>query len=222
MCWCTGRRGRATARTAGRVISLPASSRPGRSAAKRPGAGGAAASNAKRPGGGAVKPRETTPTESTPVGDGARSHQIDLAYRVAGTIVALFLAAITAFYEALLTPLHVTSGSSVIRLPVAPLVAIVVNIGLFWFGRTVTGRTGLALLPAIAWFIVIFVAGNRTPEGDLLIAGNNWVGVLTILLGALAWAVGAYASMFRRGRTPMEGGAQRPHLPSRRLGGPQR
>lgn len=143
-------------------------------------------------------------------------------YRVAGTIVALFLGAVTAFYEALLTPLHVTSGSTVIRLPIAPLVAIVANIGLFWFGRKVTGRTGLALLPAIAWFIVIFVAGNRTPEGDLLIAGNNWVGLLTILLGALAWAVGAYASMLRGGRKPLEGGSQRPQLRTRRLGGPQR
>ena len=121
-----------------------------------------------------------------------------------GVIVGVCLAAVTAFWEALLTPLHVTIFGAVVRLPIAPLVAIILNVGIFWFGRVVTGRTGLALLPAIAWFVVIFAAGNRTSEGDILIAGNNWVGVVTILLGAVAWAAGVYVLMFRRRRQAPE------------------
>ncbi len=125
-----------------------------------------------------------------------RSSATDRVLRVVGVIVGVCLAAVTAFWEALLTPLHVTIFGAVVRLPIAPLVAIILNVGIFWFGRVVTGRTGLALLPAIAWFVVIFAAGNRTSEGDILIAGNNWVGVVTILLGALAWAAGVYVLMF--------------------------
>ena len=128
-------------------------------------------------------------------------------------IVGVCLAAVTAFWEALLTPLHVTIFGAVVRLPIAPLVAIILNIGIFWFGRVATGRTGLALLPAIAWFVVIFAAGNRTSEGDILIAGNNWVGVVTILLGAVAWAACVYVLMFRGRRHASEPAV--PTLPTR-------
>jgi len=48
---------------------------------------------------------------------------------------------------------------------------------------------------------VMLVAGNETGGGDLLITGDNWVGVSTILLGAVAWAAAAYLLMFRRQRT---------------------
>jgi hypothetical protein len=125
---------------------------------------------------------------------------VELLVRAAGVVIAICVAAVTAFWEALLSPLHATIFGSVVRLPIAPVVAIIANVGIFWFGRVVTGRTGLALLPAIAWFVVIFAAGNRTSEGDILIAGNNWVGIVTILAGAVAWAAGVYVLMFRRPR----------------------
>src|SRR5262249_41136003 len=64
------------------------------------------------------------------------------------------------------------------------------------------GRTGLALLPAIGWLIVIFAAGTKRSEGDLLITGNNWVGIATIVLGAVAWGVAAYVSIIRGMRRP--------------------
>jgi hypothetical protein len=130
----------------------------------------------------------------------ANAQATDLILRIVGVVIGVCLAAVTAFWEALLTPLHVTVFGAVVRLPIAPLIAIVANVGIFWFGRVVTGRTGVALLPAIAWFVVIFAAGNRTSEGDILIAGNNWVGIVTILAGAVAWAVGAYVLMFRGAR----------------------
>ncbi|HZD98284.1 MAG TPA: hypothetical protein VE132_09005, partial [Micromonosporaceae bacterium] len=154
----------------------------------------------------AAKTARPTVTDAKPPG-------IELILRVVGVVIAVCLAAVTAFWEALLTPLHVTIFGAVVRLPIAPLIAVVLNIGIFWFGRVVTGRTGLALLPAVAWFVVIFAAGNRTSEGDILIAGNNWVGVVTILLGAVAWAVGVYVLMFRGRRETHEPSV--PTLPTR-------
>jgi hypothetical protein len=142
-----------------------------------------------------------------------KSQTTDLILRIVGVVVGVGLAAVTAFWEALLTPLHVTIFGAVVRLPIAPLIAVVLNLAIFWFGRIVTGRTGLALLPAIAWFVVIFAAGNRTSEGDILIAGNNWVGVVTILLGALAWAVGGYVLILRSRREAAEPPV--PTLPTR-------
>jgi hypothetical protein len=117
---------------------------------------------------------------------------------IAGLVIGIGLAAVTAFWEALLTPLHATVFGALIRLPIAPIVALVGNVAIFGGGRFVTGRTGLAIVPAVAWFVVIFAAGNRTSEGDLLITGNNWVGVVTILLGAVGWVAGAYYFVFRR------------------------
>jgi hypothetical protein len=188
------------------VISLPAStSSPGAkgSGGKAPGAkgSGAKAPGAKAPGakapGKAAQSGNADPVKAGSTPPDPRSLAADLTVRIVGTVVAVCLAALTALWEALLTPLHATIFGSVVRLPIAPVVAVIVNVGIFWFGRVVTGRTGLALLPAIAWFVVMFAAGNRTSEGDLLIAGNNWVGIVTILVGAVAWALGAYVVMFR-------------------------
>jgi hypothetical protein len=141
-----------------------------------------------------------TRTPATP--EPRPSHAADLTYKIAGTIVGTGLAAVTGFWAALLTPLHVTIAGSVLRLPIAPVVALVCNLGIFWMTRIVTGRTGLGVLPAVGWFLVIFAAGRTTSEGDLLITGNNWVGVVTILVGALAWAIGPYFTVIRGGRRP--------------------
>jgi len=141
---------------------------------------------------------------ATATDDTIQLHAVDRMYKIVGTIVGLGLGAITAFWAALLTPLHVTIAGSVMRLPVAPLFALVGNVGIFVLTRVVTGRTGLAVLPAVSWFVVIFAAGRTTSEGDLLITGNNWVGVVTILVGAIAWAIGPYFTVIRAGgRLPM-------------------
>jgi hypothetical protein len=74
----------------------------------------------------------------------------------------------------------------------AGLVAIVANVGLIWFTRVVTGHRGLALLPGVVWFLTVFVGTVRTTEGDLLIPGTDWTGLLALLLGAVAWGITAY------------------------------
>jgi hypothetical protein len=120
---------------------------------------------------------------------------------IAGTVVGVALGFVTAVYEVYLTPLRLSSAGHA-RVPLAVLVAIVANAGLVFFTRMVTGRVGPALLPGVAWIVVMLAAGNETSDGDLLITGNNWVGLATILCGAVAWAVAGYIVIVRRGPRP--------------------
>lgn len=125
------------------------------------------------------------------------------AYRIAGTAVGAALGAVTGVWEVVLTPMYAHVGGVSFRLPLAAVLAVAGNAGLVWFTRMVTGRLGLALVPGLAWFVVILAGATKTGEGDLLITGDNWVGLLTILLGSLAWAAAAYVAITRsRPRTP--------------------
>jgi hypothetical protein len=123
----------------------------------------------------------------------------ELLWRIVGTAVGLALAVATAIWEAVLTPMLVTSGGHVFRLPVAPLVAILANIAIVGFTLTVTKNIWLAMVPAIGWIAVMFMAGDLTSDGDLIIQGN-WIGLTTIFLGVGAWAVGIYLWTTERGR----------------------
>lgn len=120
------------------------------------------------------------------------------AYKVAGTVVGVGLGALSALWEVMISPMHATIGGALVRVPLATLLAIVGNVGLVWFMKTVTGRLPLAALAGLAWFAVMFAASTKTAEGDLLLTGDNWVGVTTILLGSLSWAAAAYYLMSRR------------------------
>jgi len=127
----------------------------------------------------------------------------ELGWRIVGTVVGVALGIATAVWEAVLTPWYTIIGGHVVRVPAAPLLAVVCNIGLVWFTRKVTGRTGPALLPGLAWLGVMVAAGDLTSDGDLLVEGT-WVGLSTILLGAVAWAVAGYMAILRPARaTPV-------------------
>src|SRR5947209_2665027 len=119
---------------------------------------------------------------------------MELLLRIAGTDVGLLGGFLTGLWEIFLSPPY-TFG---ILLPVAPVLAIVTNVALVWFTRLVTGRTGLALLPGVIWFVTMCGGAIRTTEGDLLIPGNDWPGLLAILLGALAWGLAAYRAVLVR------------------------
>lgn len=107
-------------------------------------------------------------------------------------MVGVALGCATGIWEAVLTPLYLRVGDTWVRLPLATLLAIVGNIALVWFTWTVTHKVALALLPGAAWFAMMLVAAARTAEGDLIITGDNWVGLATIAFGSLAWAFAAY------------------------------
>jgi hypothetical protein len=161
-------------------------------------------------------PRDNRTVQDAP--DAPQSRRAEIGYRVGGTLVGVGFGAMSGFWAALLTPLYVVIGGAVIRLPVAALVVFVANVAIFLFTRYVTGSTALALIPAVSWLIVIGAAGRTKSEGDLLITGSNWVGIVTILVGALAWAAGPYVSVIRGTRKSRSGAAlpsSRPTLPGR-------
>jgi hypothetical protein len=121
-------------------------------------------------------------------GDAGRARAADLTLRVAGTVAGLLLAFLTALWEIFLSPLH----AGRVPLPVSPILAVLTSLGLVWFTRAVTGRTGLALLPGVVWFGTMVIAANRTHEGDLLMPGNDYMGLVAILAGCAAWGLAGY------------------------------
>jgi len=121
---------------------------------------------------------------------------LDRLLRIAGGVVAVGLAAAFAVYGAFLAPLYFPGSD--IRLPVALVFALVGNPLLTWFTYRVTAQRLAVLAPAAVWCGVWLAASGRTTEGDLLITGDNWVGLTTLFVGPLAFAAGAYLTMIRR------------------------
>ena len=105
--------------------------------------------------------------------------------QIGGTAVGLLGGFLTGLWATFLSPPH-TVGV------LAPVLAVAGNAALVRFTHAVTGRRGLALLPGVVWFLTMFAGTVRTTEGDLLLPGNDWTGLLALLLGALAWGVAAY------------------------------
>jgi hypothetical protein len=107
---------------------------------------------------------------------------------IGGTAVGVLAGFVTALWEVFLSPLYVHH----VLIPIAPVLAAVGNVALVWFTKQVTGRTGLALLPGLVWFVTMFVGSVRTTEGDLLIPTSDWPGLVALLIGAVAWGVAGY------------------------------
>ena len=116
--------------------------------------------------------------------------------KIVGLVVATALGALFGIYEAFLAPLRLADPS--IRLPVSLVLAVVGNPALTWYAYAVSGRRLAALLPAGAWCVVWILAVGRTTEGDLLITDQNWVGLLTLFIGPIAFAAGIFVATLRR------------------------
>ncbi|GAA2589548.1 hypothetical protein GCM10010399_19560 [Dactylosporangium fulvum] len=136
--------------------------------------------------------------------------RLDVGITVAGLVVATLLALALAIVEAFLAPLRL-NGSGM-RLPISLVLALVTNPLLGWFAFVTTGKRLAALLPAGAWCAVWILAAGRTSEGDLLITDNNWVGLLTLFAGPMAFAIGIYVTALRK-RTAMVGARTRGGAP---------
>jgi hypothetical protein len=71
--------------------------------------------------------------------------------------------------------------------------AVPANLAIAWFAHRTVGRRWAVAPPWIVWTVLMFVAaGVRRTEGDYLLSGDNWVGLIMILLGSLAFALYAY------------------------------
>lgn len=124
---------------------------------------------------------------------------LDLTLRVAGGALAVFAALVTATLELLLSTVRV--GGQLIGVSV--LVAIVANLVLSWFAYHTVGRRWAVALPAVPWFALMAVAAIKTSEGDVLLAGDNWVGVVMIFAGSMAFAGMAFRLIVSRPHGPL-------------------
>lgn len=121
---------------------------------------------------------------------------LDPAWRVAGLVVAIGLGFTLGLIGAFLAPLRVGG----VYLPVSVVLALVGNPALVWFAYVTTGRRLAGLLPALAWCLVWFAAAAQTPEHDLLVASNNWVGLTTLVAGPVAFGGALYVLILRPAR----------------------
>jgi hypothetical protein len=132
-----------------------------------------------------VVPPPPSAAEPAPPSPGRSRRLLDLALRVVGGLVAVLGAVATGLLELIWSTVRV--GGQLIGVSV--LVAVVANIALGWFAHAAVGRRWAVLLPATPWFVLMGAAAVRTSEGDLLLAGDNWVGLAMIVAGAMTFAV---------------------------------
>jgi Family of unknown function (DUF6113) len=111
---------------------------------------------------------------------------LDPTLRVAALVVAAGLGAVTAIYEALLSALYWHGD----RVPLSVVLALLANPLLVRLAYRGTGRLVAGLAPAVPWIVVMVLSADRTAEGDLIFAGNNWVGLATLFVGSIAFALG--------------------------------
>ncbi|GAB7043830.1 MULTISPECIES: hypothetical protein [Catenuloplanes] len=115
----------------------------------------------------------------------------DLTLRITGGVLVVLAAVVTAILEVFFTPLRVGG----VLIGASALGAVVANVALARFALRTIGAKWAMALPAVAWFAVLMVAAGSTSEGDILLAGNNWVGLATIFTGSMAFAVVAYRAI---------------------------
>ncbi|WP_091654314.1 hypothetical protein [Micromonospora pallida] len=130
-----------------------------------------------------VTPEPEQARPPSPPGPLART--FDLALRVVGGALAVFGGVLTAVVELVLAGVRVAGQ----LIGVSVLVAIVANVALGWFAHATVGRRWAVVLPALPWFAMMVVAAGRTDEGDVLLSGDNWVGLAMIVAGAMTFAV---------------------------------
>ena len=138
---------------------------------------------------------------------------LDLTLRLVGAVVAVAGAVLTAVLELLLATVRV--GGALIG--VSALLAVLANVALSWFANYAVGRRWAVALPALTWFALMIVAAGGRAEGDILLAGDNWVGLALIVAGSMAFAVMAFRAILSvppRAR-PGQGPDRRPAEPTR-------
>ncbi|RSM67875.1 hypothetical protein DMB66_14665 [Actinoplanes sp. ATCC 53533] len=119
---------------------------------------------------------------------------MELAVRTAGALIAVLAAVLTAFLEIFLSPLRIGG----VPIGVAVPAAVVANVAISWFAVTTVGRRWALAPPWAVWtLIMFFAAGLRTTEGDYLISGDDWVALVTILVGSLTFAGYTYRMILK-------------------------
>ncbi|MEU3453196.1 hypothetical protein ABZ671_06295 [Micromonospora sp. NPDC006766] len=123
-----------------------------------------------------------------------------VALRIAGGVVAIWAGLLAAVLELIFAtwawevvkgqPGGLTKGTVGTSLAVgaiAAVVALTVLVG--WFAHTVVGTRWAVALPALVWFAVVVAGSVKTTEGDLVLTGDNVIGLGMIVAGAVTFAV---------------------------------
>ena len=109
----------------------------------------------------------------------------------AGWAVACFLLGFwLALVEVFWLPLRIGG----VLVPVSIGAAVVGNLLLVRLAHRTTGSGKLAVLPAIAWLVVVVASLIQRPEGDLVLAGSGALGLVSLaflLCGVVAAAFAA-------------------------------
>ena len=115
--------------------------------------------------------------------------------RIAGLAVAITATVVTAVAELYLTPLRLGG----VPIGVAVVFAGLANWAIAWFAETTTLRRWSVGPPWALWTLAMLIAaGVRTTEGDYLLSGDDWIALVMILVGSLAFAVYAYRMILHR------------------------
>ncbi|WP_440307265.1 hypothetical protein [Jatrophihabitans sp.] len=128
-----------------------------------------------------------------------------------------------ALVESMLVPLY--AGS--VPIPLAPVLAVVLNVVLVTTGRRAVGRALGGVLPFLGWLVpVLAFSGYQPPEQDVIYPGGSgplpWIGYGVVLGGGLAGAVALMLSAplpqarTRAGQQPSTGATPGPATGSRR------
>jgi hypothetical protein len=139
----------------------------------------------------------STPPDTDPDAPRRESRLIPIL----GLVVSLLATLFSGILEIFLTPLRVGGFPIGVAVPAA----VVANVAIAWFAVTTTGRKRAIGAPWLLWTVLMFfAAGAKRSEGDYLINGNDWVALVMILAGSLAFAVYTYRAILRRPRLPAD------------------
>jgi hypothetical protein len=135
------------------------------------------------------------PAPPAPEEERVEHRVLDRTIRTAGVVISLLATVLTAALELFLTPLRL--GGVPVGLSI--LLAAVANPAIAWFAVTTTERSWALGPPWALWTLLMLgAAGIRTDEGDYLIGASDWIALVTILVGSLAFALYAYRMILNR------------------------
>ncbi|MEU8260078.1 hypothetical protein AB0C02_05585 [Micromonospora sp. NPDC048999] len=125
---------------------------------------------------------------------------LDVALRIGGGVVAIWAGLLAAVLELIFAtwawevmkgrPGGLAEGVVGTSLAVGGIAAVVVlTVLVGWFAHAVVGTRWAVVLPALSWFLVVVAGSVKTTEGDLVLTGDNVIGLGMIVAGAVTFAV---------------------------------
>lgn len=113
-----------------------------------------------------------------------------------GGLLVLAATALVATAGAFLVGLRVGGQ----RLPISLLIAAVLHPVLIRLMRTATASRLAMLGPFLLWILLVLPLSARRREGDVVLAGNNWVATAYLIVGMGAFAITLGLLLPARGR----------------------